>query len=149
MHDERRRRRKPCCNLALWIPLGLLVLAALGLVGFLLVQRFTGHDTTGLEGVWTDPNDTHGNNRHRYEFRPDGGLDAWQGQKSFWTVIGWDARWRRKGDEITIRTDRNWDFVGNLDGDTLRGTMTIRNYPDGTESTTEMVWRRESPPPRP
>lgn len=148
MRDERPRRRKPCCNLALWVPLGLLVLAALGLVGFLVVQRFTGHDMTGLEGVWHAAGDT--DRRQGYDFQPDGTVSAWNGnQKGFWNTIGWEARWRRTGDQITIRTDRNWDFVGNLEGDTLRGTMTIRNYPDRTETTTEMVWRREPPPPRP
>jgi len=71
-------------------------------------------------------------------------VSVWNGkQKDWWNTIGWEATGRRKGDEITIKTDRNWDFVGTLDGDTLCGTMTIRSYPDWTESTAERVWRKE------
>lgn len=150
MHGERSARRRRRGNKGVYIAVGAVVLILVGLLGTLAYLRFTGHDMTRLEGIWVDPNDSHGNNRHRYEFRPDGNVDSWQGlQKSLWNTLGWEAKWRRKGDEITIRTDRNWDFVGKLEGDTLRGTMTIRTYPAGTDSTADMVWRKEAslPPP--
>ena len=128
----------------LYLVAGLVCLTLATLLGFALYFRFTGHDMTGLEGTWHDPNDTRGNNRQAYDFQPDGTVSAWNGKEKSWTnTIGWEASWRRTGGEITIKTDRNWTFVGTLEGDTLRGTMTIRSYPDWTESTAEMVWRRE------
>ncbi len=121
---------------------GLVCLTLATLLGLAIYFRFTGHDMTGLEGVWHADSDP--DKRQGYDFQPDGTVSAWNGkEKSFWNTIGWEASWRRSGDEITIKTDRNWDFVGKLEGDTLRGTTTIRSYPDWTASTAEMVWRKE------
>ncbi len=121
---------------------GLVCLTLATLLGLAIYFRFTGHDMTGLEGVWHSSGDP--DKRQGYDFKPNGTVGAWNGkEENWWNTIGWDATWRRKGDQITIKTDRNWDFVGELEGDTLRGTMTIRSYPDWTETTAEMVWRKE------
>jgi hypothetical protein len=65
--------------------------------------------------------------------------------KSWWNRIGWSASWRRDGNQIRILTDRNWDFEGQLDGETIRGQMLIRDQPGGkVVTTTEVVWQREN-----
>jgi hypothetical protein len=108
------------------------VLVAVGIVGGLVVAallggwtylKFSGHNMAGLKGTWRDTN----NPRHLYEFRPNGDLETWTGSKSWWNRIGWSATWRRDGQQITIRTDRNWDFRGQLDGGAMCGKMLIRN----------------------
>ena len=53
------------------------------------------------------------------------------------------GKWQRDGQQITIRTDRNWDFVGELDGDEIRGKQTIRDQGGATVTTVDAVWRRE------
>jgi hypothetical protein len=53
------------------------------------------------------------------------------------------ATWRRDGQQITVRTTRGWDFVGQLDGGTIRGQMIIRDETGATVNTTDTVWQRE------
>jgi hypothetical protein len=124
------------------------VLVAVGIVGSLVVAvllggwtylRFSGHNMAGLEGTWRDTN----NPGHHYEFRPNGDLETWIGSKSWWNRIGWSATWRRDGQQITIRTDRNWDFKGELDGGVIRGKMLIRNESGAIETEVDAVWQRE------
>jgi hypothetical protein len=124
------------------------VLIAFGIVGLFVVAAlvgggaylmFSGRNMAGLEGTWRDMN----NPGHHYEFRPNGDLDTWSGQKSWWNRIGWSATWRRHGQQITIRTDRNWDFVGELDGGTIRGKMNSRFEPGAAVIITDMVWLKE------
>ena len=118
--------------------LGLIVVAALA-AGGLAFLRFSGHNLDGLEGTWRDTN----NPQHIYEFQPNGELDTWTGSRSWWNKLGWSATWRRKGQQITIRTDRNWDFEGRLDGGTIRGTIFMRDETGATVTTAEGVWQKE------
>jgi hypothetical protein len=120
----------------------------LGLVGLLAVAAVAGgwaglwlsaHDVSGLEGTWRDTNDP----RHCYEFRRNGEVATWSGSKEWWNRIGWSATWRRDGQQITIRTDRNWDFVGRLDGDVIRGKMIMRDQDGSVAGEAEVVWQRE------
>jgi hypothetical protein len=117
--------------------LSLMVVA--GLAGGWAYLRFSGHDTAGLEGTWRDPS----NPKHSYEFRPNGDLACWYGSKAWWNRIGWSATWRRDGNRITIRTDRNWGFEGHLDGGTIRGKMLIRDETGAVVNTTDVVWQKE------
>jgi len=124
------------------------LLVAVGIVGSLIVTalvggwiylRFSGHNMAGLEGTWRDTN----NPGHHYEFRPNGELETWTGSKSWWNRIGWSATWRRDGQQITIRTDRNWDFNGKLEEGAIRGKMLIRNESGDIETEVDAVWQRE------
>lgn len=125
------------------------ILVVLGLVGLfagaalvvgLAYRRSSLHKMDGLEGTWHFANEP----RHSYEFRPNGDVDTWSGSKEWWNRIGWTATWRRDGDQITIRTDRNWDFVGRLEGDFIRGKMIMRNPQTGEiESEIDLVWQKE------
>jgi hypothetical protein len=122
------------------IALGIVSLVvAFALVGGWLFLRFSRHNMAGLEGTWSDPK----NAGHHYEFQPNGSVDTWSGQKAWWKKIGWSATWRRDGKQITIRTDRNWDFVGELGEGTIRGKMNIRDEAGANAITTEMVWQKE------
>jgi hypothetical protein len=104
------------------------------------LRNLSGHDRAGLEGTWRDTN----NPQNLYEFRPNGDVDTWTtGSKSWWNRLGWSATWRRDGAHITIRTDRNWDFQGDLDGDIIRGKTLLRNESGAIESEAETVWRKE------
>lgn len=126
-----------------------LVIVLLGLGGLLAVLVLLGggsaylwlsaHDMTGLEGTWQQPN----NPRHHYEFRRSGDVATWSGSKEWWNQIGWTAKWRRDGQKITIRTDRNWDFVGELDGDVIRGKMLLKNERGEVYQEIDEVWQRE------
>jgi hypothetical protein len=116
---------------------GSFALAAL-VVGWAYL-RFSGHNVTGLEGTWRDPN----NPRHLYEFQPNGDLAAWVGSKSWLNRLGWSATWRRDGQQIIIRTDRNWDFQGHLDGGTIRGKMLLRDPSGAIENEIDTVWQKE------
>jgi hypothetical protein len=109
------------------------------LVGGWAYLRFSGHNTAGLEGTWRDPSDP----RHFYEFQPDGDLATWFGSKDWWNRIGWSATWRRAGNKITIRTDRNWDFEGQLGGGTFRGKMFIRDPTGAVVNTADVTWQKE------
>jgi hypothetical protein len=51
--------------------------------------------------------------------------------------------WQRDGQQITIRTTRNWDFVGQLDGGEIRGKMILRDQAGAAVSEHDAVWRRE------
>jgi hypothetical protein len=92
-----------------------------------------------LERTWRDTN----NPGHLYEFRPNGDLETWTGFKSWWNRIGWSATWRRDGQQITIRTDRNWDFKEQLEGGAIRGKMLIRNESGDIETEVDAVWQRK------
>jgi len=61
----RRPRRG---NKTLWIVVGIVALILVGLVGTWAYLRFTGHDMTGLEGVWHGDGDT--DKRQGYDFQP-------------------------------------------------------------------------------
>jgi hypothetical protein len=97
---------------------GLLLLVVVALLGGWAYLTFSGHNMAGLDGTWRDLK----NPGHAYEFHRSGRVDTWSGgHKSWWNKIGWSATWHRDGQQITIRTDRNWDFVGRLDGASIRG----------------------------
>jgi hypothetical protein len=113
--------------------LGLVVVAAL--VGGWAYLKFSGQNMAGLEGTWRDPVDP----RHTHQFRRNGQVDTWYGvlpMESF-------ATWQRDGQQITVRTTRGWDFVGQLDGGTIRGQMIIRDETRATVNTTDTVWQKE------
>jgi hypothetical protein len=109
------------------------------LAGGLAYLRFSGHNVAGLQGTWRDTN----NPKHIYEFQPNGDLDAWVGSKSWMNRLGWSATWRRDGQQITVRTDRNWDFKGQLDGGTIRGKTLIRDEAGAIETEVDSVWQKE------
>lgn len=141
---ERPARARRRGNRILWIVSGIVALALLAVAGTWAYLRFTGHDMTGLQGVWRQENDT--DKRQGYDFQPDGSVSAWNGkEKSWWNTIGWEATWRREGDTITVKTDRAWNFVGKLEGDTIRGTMTMWDPSGRTPdvNTVDLVWKRD------
>ena len=129
-----RGKRRVFISLAL---LGVILVA--GFVRAWLYLTFSRQALAGLEGTWRDPN----NPRHVYQFQPSGEVDAWYGDKSWWNKRGWSATWRRDGQQITVRTDRNWDFVGLLDREAIRGKMLIRDQSGATVNTTDAVWQKE------
>src|SRR5262245_42456915 len=92
-------------RLILFVSLGSLLVVALA--GGLVYWHFTGPDTTGLEGTWRNP----ASPRHTYRFRSSGDVDTWFGG----LPMGRFVTWRRDGQQITVRTERGWDFVGQLD----------------------------------
>ena len=89
----------------------------------------------GLEGVWRDPTDP----KHTYRFRANGVMDAWYGGLPMDHFL----TWQRDGQQITIRTTRNWDFVGQLDGGEIRGKLILRDQTAAAVSEHDAVWRRE------
>ena len=120
--------------------IGLVAVAAL--VGGLAYLTFSGHDTAGLEGTWRDPANAH----HCHEFLPSGDVETWLGRKG--TGMGMFpmariATWRRDGQKITVHTDKGWDFVGQLDGGTIRGKVISRDETGAVENTTDTVWRKD------
>ncbi len=125
----------------LWIAAGVVAVILIGglTVGGLALWWLSAHDMTGLAGTWRDP----ANPKFQYEFRADGRVDSWNGSRSLVNKLGWEATWRRSGNHITIRTDRNWDFEGDLEGDTIRGRMLMRDTSGAIVPTAEMVWKRE------
>jgi hypothetical protein len=126
-------------NKRVLVVVGIVAIAAL--VGGWVYLRVSGHNTAGLEGTWREVGE---NSRHCYEFQRNGDLACWYGPKSWWNRIGWSATWWRDGNQITIHTDRNWDFEGQLDGETIRGRMLIRDQPGGKVVTTQdVVWQKE------
>jgi hypothetical protein len=118
------------------VSLGFLVAA--GLVGgwvWLKSARVPGRDTAGLEGTWRDRPDS----RHTYRFRASGDVDAWyEGlpMERFMT-------WQRDGQQITVRTTRGWDFVGQLGEGEIRGKQIMRDSSGATVNEIDEVWRKE------
>jgi hypothetical protein len=45
--------------------------------------------------------------------------------------------------QITIRTDRNADFQGQLGGGTIRGKMFIRDATGAVVNTADVMWHTE------
>ena len=113
----------------------LLVVAGVGGLAYWGYGKFLA-EPPGLGGVWYDPTDP----KHTYRFRAGGAMDAWYGGLPMDHFL----TWQRDGQQITIRTTRNWDFVGHLDGDEIRGKMILRDYPTGAAvSEHDAGWRRE------
>jgi hypothetical protein len=112
---------------------GLVVIVALVSGGVYLI--FSGHNTTGLEGTWRDP----ANPRHTHQFSASGRVNSWYGSLPMESF----ASWQRDGQQITVRTTRGWDFVGKLEGGTIRGKMIIRDENGAVVNTTETEWRKE------
>jgi len=80
--------------------LGVLALAA----GWVYVKSRA--DLTGLEGTWRQQGDA----SHTFRFKANGNVDAWyQG-----LLMGNFMTWQRDGRQVTIRSTRSWDFVGQL-----------------------------------
>ncbi len=133
----------PCRNKRVLVILAIIGSCAVAaLVCGLVYLTFSRHDTAGLEGTWRDPANAH----HCYEFLPSGDVETWLGRKG--TGLGMFpmarfATWRRDGQQITVYTTRGWDFVGNLDGGTIRGTMLIRDETGKVVNSTDTVWRKE------
>src|SRR5262249_47140176 len=97
------------------------------------------HKVTGLEGTWRDQ----ANNKHTYEFHRDGKVAAYfGGSPSWWNQIGWDATWRGAGQKITVRTHRNWDFVGGLERGVIRGKMLLKDERGAVEQEIDSTWQR-------
>jgi hypothetical protein len=117
--------------------LGLIIVASL--IGGWAYLTFSRQNMVGLRGTWRDVN----NPKHYYEFRPNGDLETWSGSKEHWGRVEWSATWRREGNRIIIRTDRNWDFEGHLDGETIRGKTLIRDETGLVVNTADSVWQKE------
>ena len=66
-------------------------------------------------------------------------MDAWYGGLPMDCFL----TWQRDGQQIIIRTTRNWDFVVQLDGGEIRGKMILRDQTGAAESEHDAVWRRE------
>jgi hypothetical protein len=66
-------------------------------------------------------------------------VDAWYGG----LPVDHFLTWQRDGNQITIRTTRNWDFVGQLDGGEIRGKLILRDQSGAAEGEHDAVWRRE------
>lgn len=133
-------QRKPRKTLPVFVVVAIAGLVALVVGGGWLYLRSGGQDTTGLEGTWRMGN----NARHIHEFRRTGELACWLGSsKEWWFQLGWSATWKREGQQITIRTDRHWDFKGELDGDTIRGKMLLKSPAGVVEQEVDTVWTRE------
>src|SRR5262249_33646603 len=94
----------------------------------------------GLGGVWCDPTDP----KHTYRFRANGAMGAWYGELPMDHFL----TWQRDGQQITIRTTRNWDFVGQLDGGEIRGKVILCDPTGAAEGEHDAVWRRGERPPR-
>jgi hypothetical protein len=141
MHSQLPTTVKPRSNRRILVVSGIVgILAVVALLGGGAYYWLSAHKVTGLEGTWRDPN----NNKHTYEFHRNGKVAAYfGGSPSWWNKIGWDATWRRDGQKITVRTDRNWDFVGELDGDVIRGKMLLKNQNGVVESETPVTWQRD------
>jgi hypothetical protein len=121
------------------VVLGIVGALAVALAGGWIYLWFAAHNRAVLEGTWRDT----ANPTHTYEFEPTGELAAWVGSKSWWNRLGWEATWRRRGQHITVRTDRNWDFEGDLDGDTIRGRVLFKNEYGAVDGGADAVWQRE------
>jgi hypothetical protein len=100
----------------------LFVLVSAGLIGLtaLIARRATAPapvpaSHAGLEGLWHPS----ASDKHAYRFNPDGSVDAW------WSALGGGrfGSWTRVGQTVTVRTIRNWHFVGTLSAGTITGTM--------------------------
>jgi len=133
---QQQRRASSRWRLAVLSCLGFLLLVLAGVGG--LVYRGYGKflaEPPGLAGVWHDPTDP----KHTYRFRASGAMDAWYGGLPMDRFL----TWQRDGQQITIRTTRNWDFVGQLDGGEIGGKMILRDQTGATVSEHEAVWRRE------
>ena len=140
MENQPPASAQPRGNKRVLVVLGILgMFVIMALVGGWAYWKFSGHNMAGLEGTWRDAN----NPSHHYEFKSNGQVDTWTGTKSWWNRIGWSATWRRDGQQITIRTDRNWDFVGHLDGGTIRGKDLIRDETGAIVTTPDVVWQKE------
>src|SRR5262245_39674720 len=119
---------------------GLVACLAVGMLLVLALVAGVAHlrsreKMAGLGGTWRDAPTS----RHTFQFRPNGDLEAW-----YQTLpMGALGRWQRDGQQITIRTDRNWDFEGELDGEEIRGKQTLRDQDGATVTTVDGVWRRE------
>jgi hypothetical protein len=122
------------------IALAFLIVVAAPVGGWAYLN-FMRHDRAGLEGTWRWASET---SRTTYEFLPSGELASWNGPKNWWSRIGWSASWRRNGSRITIRTDGNWNFDGELEGDKIRGKMLMRDEKGATVTTGEMVLQKYS-----
>ena len=127
-----RRRRS-------WLVMALAVLTLLFVVGAggtLFYFHLRAQKLAGLEGTWRDPADP----KHSYQFRSNGNVDAW------WESLpmGNFMTWSRDGNTITIHSERAGDFVGQLEGNEIRGQTTIRDHESGKAiQTQDTVWRRE------
>jgi hypothetical protein len=51
--------------------------------------------------------------------------------------------WQRDGQQITVRTTRSWDFVGQLSDGEIRGKKITRDSSGATVSAIDQVWRKE------
>jgi hypothetical protein len=115
--------------------LGLCVVAAL--VGVLAYPMASARNMAGLEGTWRDP----ANSRHTHRFQPNGDVESNFGS----LPMAQFASWWRDDQQITSRTSRNWDFVGQLEGNEIRGKMLIRDETGTVVHTTDTVWQRVQP----
>src|SRR5262249_37828820 len=119
----------------------LIVIATAGLflafdvvAGWVYLQRQSAR-MVGLEGTWR----AGANSRHTHQFWMNGDVDSWYGS----LPMGSFMKWQRNGNTINIKTDRNWDFVGELEGDQIKGKMILLNEKGLVETTVDEVWRRE------
>lgn len=115
----------------------------LGIVGLILVVALAGgwiyvkfrSDMAGLEGRWRQQGDA----AHTFRFRANGNIDAWYHE----LPMGNFMTWQRDGRQITIRSTRGSDFVGQLGDGEIRGKETIHLNTGETVNTVDQVWRRE------
>ena len=128
-----RRRASSRRRLAVLSCLGLLLaVAGVGGLAYWGYGKFLA-EPPGLGGVWYDPT----NPKHTYRFRAGGAMDAWYGGLPMDHFL----TWQRDGQQITIRTTRNWDFVGQLDGGAIRGKLILRDQSGAAEGEHDAAWR--------
>ncbi len=129
-------RGSACWRLVLLVSLGVLLVGALvGGWAWLKFATAPGPDMTGLEGIWRDRPDS----KHTYQFRASGDVDAWYEGLPMARFM----TWQRDGQQITVRTTRNWDFVGQLGEGEIHGKQMIRDQTGATVNSVDQVWRRE------
>lgn len=91
-------------------------------------------DLSGLRGTWTDGASA----KHTYQFRANGDVAVWYEDLPMDRFVTWE----REGQQIKIRTTRNWDFNGRLSDDEIRGQQIIRGSDGRVTYSIDVVWRR-------
>jgi hypothetical protein len=74
-----------------------------------------------------------------FQFRANGNVDV----RDQGLLMGNFMTWQRDGRQITIRSTRGSEFIGQLGDGEIRGQETIRDNTGATVKTVDQVWRRQ------